>query len=101
MSFYSYPNRLVCSVLQEMRDSLKVLDQDPSDLTLNRWRIHQNLLIEEAQTLVNRMESALEEWDDIRRAYDKIKELKKEINELEEKKESLENANDKSKKKNS
>ena len=92
MSFYSYPNRLVCSVLQEMRDSIKIID-DYGDRVEKRWVSYQKLLIEEAQTLVNRMEAALEDQDDVRRAHDKIKELKKEIKELEQQKEDLENKN--------
>ncbi len=47
------------------------------------------MLIEEAQTLANRMEAGLSDWTDVRRAHKKIKTLKKEIKELESKRDSL------------
>ena len=65
------PNRTVCSVLSEMRDCIKT-----SNFSYLAG------LIEETQTLVNRMEAAL--WDqrenkDIR---DDIRDLRKERDEL-------------------
>jgi len=81
MTFYSGPNRLVCSVLEEMRIHLETLCPE----TVDRFKAFHKMYIEEAQTLVNRMESALEDWSDIRRARDTIKSLKKEIKALEKK----------------
>lgn len=85
MSYYSSPNRYVCEVLEEMRKVVKVLS------VFNMWRYKpaMAMLIEEAQTLVNRMEASMHDWTDIRRAHDEIKKLKKEIKELEEKKKAL------------
>ena len=86
MEFYSYPNRLVCSVLDEMRKQVRCLEKgkDSEGLyyLIDRIVPSINLLIEEAQTLVNRMESALEDWDDIRRAKKEIKKLEREISKL-------------------
>lgn len=79
--FYIYPNRVVCSVLDEMRKQLQVLDAN----NLDRYKSSMGMLIEEAQTMVNRMEAALEDWDDVRRVHEKLKELKKEIKDNENK----------------
>lgn len=70
MSWFSYPNRVVCSVLDEMRKSLKRLNI----FNIRRYRAHMSMLIEEAQTLVNRMEAGLEDKSDLRRVREKIKE---------------------------
>lgn len=76
--FGFYPNRTVCSVLDEMR-------------AMHKTHNYAGLLglIEEVQTMVNRMEAALHDKGDIRDAHKHIKELKKEIKELETKKEKL------------
>ena len=79
MSYYNSPNRYVCEVLEEMRKQLNVL----SIHNLDRYKSSMAMLIEESQTLVNRMESALSDWSDIRRAHWEIKGLKAEIKELE------------------
>ena len=84
--FFGGPNRLVCSVLHEMREHLKTLNM----FTLHRYKAVQAGLIEEAQTMVNRMESALEDWDDLNRAHKEVKKLKKQIKTLEKKKDTLE-----------
>lgn len=65
------PNRTICSVLESMRKSYET-------------RNFSGLLglIEEAQDLANRMESALEDQRDIKDLRDKRSELKKEYREL-------------------
>ena len=78
------PNRVVCSVLEEMRK-------------LHETRNYSYLpsLIEEAQTMVNRMEAALYDQSDLSYAEKKVKELEKEIEKLEKKKSELEDASEK------
>jgi hypothetical protein len=85
MSYWAGPNRYLCSVLEEMRNHLKNI----SVFNLFKYRRSMAMLIEEAQTLANRMESGLSDWSDIRRAHEKIKNLKKEIKKLEAKKSNL------------
>lgn len=85
MSFWNGPNRYLCTVLDEMRAHLSKI----SVFNLFKYKRSMAMLIEEAQTLANRMESGLADWTDIRRARDEIKKLKKEIKELEETKESI------------
>lgn len=82
--WFSYPNRLVCSVLDEMRKMLDKLDEH----NVPRYKSAQSMLIEEAQTLVNRMESALEDHDDIRRVRKELKKLEKQIKDKKEEKDS-------------
>lgn len=77
--FFSYPNRYLCSVLD---DIIKC------DETRNYSAVKG--LAEEARILGGRMESALEDNGDIKRAHEEIKALKKEIKKLEKKKEELE-----------
>jgi len=75
-------SRLVCSALEEMRDAIKVWDDLRVDDTAKVTLRHLKSLIEETQTMVNRMESALwdqKRLDDLR---DDIKQLKKEKKEL-------------------
>ncbi len=69
--FYSFPNRVICSVLDEMRKC-------------HETRNYAYLLglIEEAQSLANRMESALGDKKDIREWSDMRAKLKEEIKEL-------------------
>ena len=81
----NYPNRVVCSVLSEMRKMLKTLNI----FTLYRYKAMQATLIEEAQTLVNRMEAGLEDWSDIKYARKDLKSIRKEIRELKDEKEAL------------
>lgn len=80
-TFYSYPNRLVCSVLEEMR-------------ALDKAKNYGSLLglIEEVQTLVNRMESALSDKRDIKEWSEKRRKLKKEVKKLTKKHNKLVNA---------
>ena len=72
-------NRYLCSVLDEMRECTKTLN---FSYLLG--------LIEEAQTLANRMESNLYDIKDFERLRDDIKDLKKKKKKLEEKIEELE-----------
>lgn len=88
MSWYIYPNRVVCSVLEEMRKSLENL----SIFNMYRYKAHMSMLIEEAQTLVNRMEAGLEDKNDLRRLREKTKELKAEYAELTKQVEELKDA---------
>jgi len=68
-----YPNRFICTVFEEMRDCFKTLNFSPIPG-----------LIEEAQIMSNRMESALEDKKDIEHMHEKRVELKKEIDLLRE-----------------
>jgi len=74
----SLPNRTVCDVLREMR---KAHETHNYAYLLG--------LIEEVQSMANRMEAALYDKGDIKYARKRIKELNKEIERLEEKKEEL------------
>ncbi len=82
MTFYAYPNRLMCDCLEECRKLLKA--NNPNS-------IHRCMpgLIEEIQTYGNRMEAALSDQSDIKRAHEEIKKLKKEIKTLEAKRDEL------------
>lgn len=66
-----YPNRTLCSVLEEMRACYKT-------------RNFASLLglIEEAQAMGNRMESSLFDKHDYNKIIDKIKEAKKELEKI-------------------
>lgn len=85
MSYYNSPNRYVCEVLEEMRKVLNVL----SIFNIHRYKPSMAMLIEEAQTLVNRMEASMHDWSDTRRAHKELKKLKNEIKDLESKRDSL------------
>ena len=69
--FYSTPNRYICSVLDEMRKCYETRNFAP---LLG--------LIEEAQSLANRMESALSDKSDVKDWTEKRRELKAEIKKL-------------------
>ena len=73
------PNRLLCDVLGEMRDCVKTSNFS-----------YLSGLIEEAQSLANRMESNLYDIKDFNRLHKDIKVLKKKKKKLEEKVEELE-----------
>ena len=73
------PNRLLCAVLDEMRDCVKTSNFS-----------YLPGLIEEAQSLANRMESNLYDIKDFNRLHKDIKVLKKKKKKLEEKVEELE-----------
>ena len=69
--FYSYPNRTLCDVLSELRKCHETRNYAmmPS-------------LVEEVQTLANRMESALADKEDVRTWSEKRSKLKEEIRKL-------------------
>ena len=67
------PNRLLCDVLDEMRDCAKTLN---FSYLLG--------LIEEAQSLGNRMEAHLHDINDFNRLHKDIKALEKKKKKLEE-----------------
>jgi len=75
--FYLYggfmPNRTLCAVLDEMRECYKT-----------RNFSYLGGLIEEAQTLANRMEAALWDQKDFERTQKKHRKLKKEIKEMQD-----------------
>jgi len=74
------PNRYVCDVLDEMRK-------------LYETRNFSGLLglIEEVQTLVNRMEAGLRDYKDAGYNEDRIAEIKKELKELRKQKKKVKN----------
>ena len=73
------PNRLLCDVLSEMRECVKTTNFS-----------YLPGLIEEAQSLGNRMESHLYDIKDFNRLHNDVKVLKKKKKKLEEKVEELE-----------
>ena len=73
------PNRLLCAVLDEMRECVKTLNFS-----------YLSGLIEEAQSLANRMEAHLYDIKDFNRLHKDIKALKKEKKKLKEEVEELE-----------
>ena len=73
------PNRLVCNVLEEMRNCSKTNNYSYLDG-----------LIEETQSLVNRMEAKLFDMRDIKCLNDEIQKKREEVNRLEQKVELLE-----------
>jgi len=78
---YNWPVRTICQVLEEMRASLNTLD---------KYSFRQNKsillsLVEEIQTLGNRMEAGLEYGRDLDKLHKERKKLQKEVESLEEK----------------
>ena len=73
------PNRLLCAVLDEMRECVKTTNFS-----------YLPGLIEEAQSLGNRMEAHLYDIKDFDRLHKNIKDLKKKKKKIEEKVEELE-----------
>ena len=73
------PNRLLCTVLDEMRECVKTLNFS-----------YLSGLIEEAQSLANRMESHLYDIKDLNRLHKDIKALKKKKKKLKEEVEEVE-----------
>ena len=71
-------NRTICDVFKEMRTCLKT----------NNFSYLAGL-IEEAQTMANRMEESLYDQHDLRYAKKEYKKLKKEIEKLESKRDGL------------
>lgn len=77
----------MCDVLTEMRN----LGDKLNAATVNNYKQIMPFLIEEVQSMGNRMESALADNNDIRHYIKVISKLKKEIKKLEQKKEDLNN----------
>ena len=80
-----YPHRTLCSVLDELRDCYKT-----------RNFASMLALIEEAQSMGNRMEASIDYKNDIERyhrdakeAHDNLKELEAKVKKLEKKKKKL------------
>jgi predicted nuclease with TOPRIM domain len=73
-----YLNRTLCSVLQEMR---KAYDSRNFSYLLG--------LIEEAQSMGNRMEAAFEDVKDVNRLYEQRKKLHAEVSKLKNEKKEL------------
>lgn len=87
MSYYGMsPNRYMCSALDEMRAQVKLL----TPANMQRYISITSMLIEEIQTMGNRMEGHLEDMGDIDKMLQKRKELKNEIRDLKMKKADLE-----------
>jgi hypothetical protein len=78
MYLSNYPNRTLCSVLDEMRKCYETRNFAPIAG-----------LIEEAQSMGNRMESALQDKKDIREYTEERSKLMRELKELQEKKKDL------------
>lgn len=78
MRNYGYINRTLCDVLSEMRKA---------DETRNYSYI--GSLIEEAQSMGNRMEASLHDKSDVKSWTEKREELKKELRKLEQKVQNL------------
>jgi peptidoglycan hydrolase CwlO-like protein len=72
------PNRVVCSVLEEMRELSKTRNYGALDG-----------LIEEAQSMVNRMEAALYDLSDIESYQQKASELNRELKKLRKERDAL------------
>ena len=72
-------NRYLCEVLDEMRKADEIKNYS-----------YLGGLIEEAQSMGNRMEASLQDAKDIKTLKEKRRKLKKEVEKLEEKKEKLE-----------
>ena len=74
------PNRTICSVLDEMRTLIK---SDP--FPYKSQSDHMRSLIEEAQTMANRMEAGLNDLKDAEELREEKKKLIKKIRDMEKK----------------
>ena len=80
------PSRYACTVLEEARAAVKNLNH----LTLLQAKRHLSTLIEEMQTVFNRMESSLEDKD----SYESVREFLREVRaELKKERAELKKAN--------
>jgi hypothetical protein len=77
------PHRYICAVLDEMRTAVRI---GRIDMLVG--------LVEEAQTLVNRMEAKLGEYSDMGYDVRKAKGLRRELQELQDGIEEIENTLD-------
>ena len=85
--YFGGPNRYLCDVLNEMRDCLKTYNFS-----------YLLSLIEEAQSMGNRMEAALADQKDMKDWKKQKHKLKQELKDLSEETEKLEKQRDKLKK---
>ena len=72
------PNRYACTVLDEARAALERLNW----VTLAYCKRHLATLLEELQTIVNRMESALTDKHDYEMARNRLRDSRAELNDL-------------------
>lgn len=77
--YYSYPNRTLCAVLEDIRRVTKKLD---TSRIIEQSHLIRSLT-EEAQVYANRMEAGLEDQKDIREINEHKSKLVKEIRKLE------------------
>ena len=70
----------MCSALEEMRDQLKLL----SFYNIKRYKAITAMLIEEIQTMGNRMEAHLQDNQQLERLHLKIRKAKEQLKKLEE-----------------
>jgi len=75
MDYYGH-NRYMCDVLEELRKQIKPLTLYSSQYNI----IHS--LIEECQTMGNRMEASLSDLNDLQSLHDEIKERKARLKEI-------------------
>lgn len=80
-----YLNRTLCDVLREMRDLLEPLDK----INIDKYKSITKMLIEEAQSMGNRMEAALSDIRDINTLHERRKELKQAVKALKKQKTKL------------
>ncbi len=76
---YFYLNRTVCDVLEEMRKSVETMNMS-----------YLPGLIEETQSMVNKMEAAIGDIKDFKKMKKNIKTLEEEVKELRKEKNKLE-----------
>lgn len=76
----------MCEALTEMRDTLDKLNI----FTMYRYKKVMSMMIEEVQTMGNRMEAGLSDKGDVQDYRDEIRKLKREIKKLQKIKEGLE-----------
>ncbi len=79
------PNRYVCTVLEEARAALAKLNL----VTLPFSKRHLATMLEELQTIVNRMEAGLEDKADYNSARDDLRDTRAELTKLEAEKAKL------------
>ena len=83
MRFHTAPNRYICSVISEMRDNIKIIQDDPTHDPSVKVAIRTIAsLVEEFQTLANRMEAAIEDVGDVEDLHRTIKDMRRKIKKL-------------------
>ncbi len=79
------PNRYACTVLDEARAALAKLNW----VTMAFSKRHLATLLEELQTIVNRMEAGLEDKSDYNRSRDRLRDIRAKLADLEAEKAEL------------